>query len=110
MMPIDPADPILRLSSLWGNWVPDSFLGEGGYGRVYHAHRVDEPRYASAVKHICIPKNEYERAEGAHMHANEEGLEAYFNGEMPNSSCVLIPSDIVWLSIEALLSDVFLTI
>lgn len=80
MIQVNGNDRIMQFVPLWGNWVPDALIGEGAYGRVYRVHRIDDPRYVSAVKHIRIPKDESERAEAMRMGLEGESLKSYFNG------------------------------
>ena len=62
-----------------GNWMLESLIGEGSYGRVYKAKREDfGVNYESAIKIITIPRNESEiknaRAEGM----DNDSITAYF--------------------------------
>jgi len=64
-----------------GNWVLKNMIGEGSFGRVYEAERVDfNTVYRAAIKIITIPHSQAEiesaRAEGM----SDESVTAYFSG------------------------------
>ena len=72
---------INRLGQVWPEWKVEKKLGEGSFGQVYKAVRVDSGvTVNSAIKVITIPKNDAElnamRTEGM----SEKATRAYFQG------------------------------
>ena len=65
---------------VFGNYTLVKELGEGSYGKVYEAHRVDYGTYKSAIKIITIPKSQSEvnavRARGM----DDASATMYFQG------------------------------
>lgn len=68
-------------SPLWGTWEIDALIGQGSYGKVYRAKRVEYDKiYYSAVKHISIPssKNEVDSLFADGVVSDAQSLQAYY--------------------------------
>lgn len=66
---------------VWPEWEIVEQLGEGAYGKVYKAKRVErDAEFYSAIKVISIPKNQSELSSAYSEHESEESLKAYFQG------------------------------
>lgn len=66
---------------LWGTWEIDALIGQGSYGKVYRAKRVEyDKTYYSAVKHISIPasQNEVESLFADGIVSDAQSLQAYY--------------------------------
>lgn len=51
----------MNISQVWPEWNEDCVLGEGSFGKVYRAKRVEYGRtFYSAIKVLTVPKNQQE--------------------------------------------------
>lgn len=65
---------------VFGNWTLTRQLGEGAYGKVFEAQRVDFGiTYKSAVKIISVPQNESELGSARTELPDDASLTAYFH-------------------------------
>ncbi len=71
----------MDINQVWPEWYEDCVLGEGSFGKVYRAKRVEYGRtFYSAIKVLSVPKNAQEI-----RHARSQGLSdveiySYFKG------------------------------
>lgn len=71
----------MDINQVWPEWYEDCVLGEGSFGKVYRAKRVEYGRtFYSAIKVLSVPKNAQEI-----RHARDQGLGdaeiySYFKG------------------------------
>jgi serine/threonine protein kinase len=64
---------------LWGSWKIGELLGEGSFGKVYHATRVDYGKtYHSAIKIISIPKTESDYKSVKAELSTDDSVRSYF--------------------------------
>ncbi len=78
---LDSNDHILQYQPLWQHWTVESFIGEGGNGRVYSVARRDRGgEYHSAVKLISIPKTRLDIQQARQMGMDEQEVYRYFDG------------------------------
>lgn len=71
----------MDISQVWPEWHEDCVLGEGSFGKVYRAKRVEYGRtFYSAIKVLTVPKTQQEvkfaRAQGM----NDAEIYNYFHG------------------------------
>lgn len=75
----------MNINQVWPEWNEDCVLGEGSFGKVYRAKRVEYGRtFYSAIKVLSVPKNQQEikfaRAQGM----DDEAIYQYFRGLVGN--------------------------
>lgn len=75
----------MDISQVWPEWHEDCVLGEGSFGKVYRAKRVEYGRtFYSAIKVLTVPKSQQEvkfaRAQGM----NDTEIYNYFQGLVDN--------------------------
>lgn len=75
----------MNINEVWPEWNEDCVLGEGSFGKVYRAKRVEYGRtYYSAIKVLTVPKSQQEvkfaRAQGM----NDTEIYSYFQGLVEN--------------------------
>lgn len=75
----------MEINQVWPEWQEDCVLGEGSFGKVYRAKRVEYGRtFFSAIKVLSVPKSQQEvkfaRAQGM----NETEIYNYFQGLVDN--------------------------
>ena len=79
------SDPIYSYQPLWGSWTIDSQIGEGSYGKVYKALRIEFGyTYTSAVKIITIPSKEQLRQALSSFGDDTSSLKTYFSEMVSN--------------------------
>ncbi|MBQ4260118.1 MAG: serine/threonine protein kinase [Lachnospiraceae bacterium] len=75
----------MDINQVWPEWHEDCVLGEGSFGKVYRAKRVEYGRtFFSAIKVLTVPKSQqevkYARAQGM----NDAEIYNYFQGLVDN--------------------------
>ncbi len=75
----------MNINQVWPEWNEDCILGEGSFGKVYRAKRVEYGRtFYSAIKVLSVPKNQqeikYVRAQGM----NDDEIYHYFRSLVDN--------------------------
>ena len=75
----------MEISQVWSEWHEDCLLGEGSFGKVFRAKRVEYGRtFYSAIKVLTVPKSQQEvkfaRAQGM----NDTEIYNYFQGLVDN--------------------------
>ncbi len=76
---------MMNINQVWPEWHEDSILGEGSFGKVYKAKRVDYGRtFYSAIKVITVPKSQQEVRQIRAQGMNEQEVYTYFRGIVDN--------------------------
>ncbi len=75
----------MEINQVWPEWTEDCVLGEGSFGKVYRAKRMEFGRtFYSAIKVLTVPKSQQEvksiRAQGM----NDNEIYDYFRGLVDN--------------------------
>ncbi len=75
----------MKINEVWPEWCEDSVLGEGSFGKVYKAKRVEYGRtFYSAIKVISVPKNEQEIRNARTQGMNDSEIYDYFRSIVDN--------------------------
>lgn len=69
----------MQIEQVWPEWHEDCVLGEGSFGKVYRARRVEYGRtFYSAIKVLKVPKSTQEVKAARAQGMNDEEIRAYF--------------------------------
>ncbi len=75
----------MNINQVWPEWNEDCVLGEGSFGKVYRAKRVEYGRtFYSAIKVLTVPKNQQEIKFARSQGMNDEEIYNYFRGLVDN--------------------------
>lgn len=75
----------MNINQVWPEWNEDCVLGEGSFGKVYRAKRVEYGRvFYSAIKVLTVPKNQQEVKFARSQGMNDEEIYNYFRGLVDN--------------------------
>ncbi len=75
----------MDISQVWPEWNEDCVLGEGSFGKVYRAKRVEYGRtFYSAIKVLTVPKNPQEIKYARSQGMNDNEIYEYFRGLVDN--------------------------
>lgn len=75
----------MNINQVWPEWNEDCVLGEGSFGKVYRAKRVEYGRtFYSAIKVITVPKNQQEIKLARSQGMNDGDIYNYFHGLVEN--------------------------
>lgn len=75
----------MNINQVWPEWNEECVLGEGSFGKVYRAKRVEYGRtFWSAVKVITIPKNQQEVKYAKTQGMTDDEVYNYFRGIVDN--------------------------
>ncbi len=75
----------MDINQVWPEWHEDCVLGEGSFGKVFRAKRVEFGRtFYSAIKKITVPKNQQEIKHARSQGMNDNDIYAYFKGIVDN--------------------------
>ncbi len=75
----------MNINQVWPEWNEDCVLGEGSFGKVYRAKRVEYGRtFYSAIKVLTVPKNQQEIKFARSQGMNDEAIYNYFRGLVDN--------------------------
>lgn len=75
----------MNINNVWPEWNEDCVLGEGSFGKVYRAKRVEYGRtFYSAIKVITVPKNQQEIKFARSQGMNDNDIYDYFRGLVDN--------------------------
>lgn len=75
----------MNINQVWPEWNEDCVLGEGSFGKVYRAKRVEYGRtFYSAIKVLTVPKNQQEIKLARSQGMNDEEIYNYFRGLVDN--------------------------
>ncbi len=75
----------MQISQVWPEWQEDCVLGEGSFGKVYRAKRVEYGRtFYSAIKVLTVPKNQQEIKQARSQGMNDAEIYEYFKGLVGN--------------------------
>ena len=75
----------MNINQVWPEWNEDCVLGEGSFGKVYRAKRVEFGRtFYSAIKVLTVPKNQQEIKAARSQGMDEEALYNYFRSLVDN--------------------------
>ncbi len=69
----------MDISQVWPEWHEDCVLGEGSFGKVYKAKRVEKGRtFFSAIKVLTVPKSSQEVKQARNQGMSEREIHDYF--------------------------------
>ncbi len=75
----------MNINQVWPEWNEDCVLGEGSFGKVYRAKRVEYGRtFYSAIKVLTVPKSQQEIKFARSQGMNDEEIYNYFRGLVDN--------------------------
>ena len=76
----------MNINQVWPEWNEDCILGEGSFGKVYRAKRMEYGgrTFYSAIKVISVPKNQQEIKTARSQGMNDEAIYNYFRGLVDN--------------------------
>ena len=75
----------MNINQVWPEWNEDCVLGEGSFGKVYRAKRVEYGRtFYSAIKVLTVPKNQQEIKFARSQGMNDSEIYNYFRGLVDN--------------------------
>ena len=75
----------MNINQVWPEWNEDCVLGEGSFGKVYKAKRVEYGRtFYSAIKEITVPKNQQEIKHARSQGMNDTDIYLYFQSIVDN--------------------------
>lgn len=75
----------MNINQVWPEWNEDCVLGEGSFGKVFRAKRVEYGRtFYSAIKVLTVPKSQQEIKFARSQGMNDEEIYNYFRGLVDN--------------------------
>lgn len=75
----------MNINQVWSEWHEDCVLGEGSFGKVYRAKRVEYGRtFYSAIKVLTVPKSQQEIKTARSQGMNDNEIYNYFRGVVDN--------------------------
>ncbi len=75
----------MNINQVWPEWNEDCVLGEGSFGKVYRAKRVEYGRtFYSAIKVLTVPKSQQEIRFARSQGMNDNDIYDYFRGLVDN--------------------------
>ncbi len=75
----------MDINQVWPEWNEDCVLGEGSFGKVYRAKRVEYGRtFYSAIKVLTVPKSQQEIKFARSQGMNDSEIYDYFSGLVEN--------------------------
>lgn len=75
----------MDINQVWPEWHEESVLGEGSFGKVYRAKRVEYGRtFYSAIKVISVPKTQQEVKNARAQGMNDSEIYSYFQSLVDN--------------------------
>lgn len=75
----------MNINQVWPEWNEDCVLGEGSFGKVFRAKRVEYGRtFYSAIKVISVPKNQQEVKFARSQGMDDQSIYNYFRGLVDN--------------------------
>ena len=75
----------MNINQVWPEWNEDCVLGEGSFGKVYRAKRVEYGRtFYSAIKVLTVPKTQQEVKVARSQGMNDAEIYNYFRGLVDN--------------------------
>lgn len=75
----------MDINQVWPEWHEDCVLGEGSFGKVYRAKRVEYGRtFYSAIKVISVPKTQQEVKNARSQGMNDTEIHNYFQSLVDN--------------------------
>lgn len=75
----------MNINQVWPEWNEDCILGEGSFGKVYRAKRVEYGRtFYSAIKVLQVPKDQQEVKFARSQGMNDQDIYNYFQGLVDN--------------------------
>ncbi len=76
----------MNINQVWPEWNEDCVLGEGSFGKVYRAKRMEYGgrTFYSAIKVISVPKNQQEIKAARSQGMDDEAIYNYFRGLVDN--------------------------
>ena len=76
----------MNINEVWPEWNEDCVLGEGSFGKVYRAKRMEYGgrTFYSAIKVISVPKSQQEIRTARSQGMNDEAIYNYFRGLVDN--------------------------
>ena len=75
----------MNINQVWSEWNEDCVLGEGSFGKVYRAKRVEYGRtFYSAIKVLSVPKNQQEIKFARSQGMSDAEIYNYFRGLVDN--------------------------
>ena len=75
----------MDINQVWPEWHEESVLGEGSFGKVYRAKRVEYGRtFYSAIKVISVPKTQQEVKNARAQGMNDSEIYNYFQSLVDN--------------------------
>ncbi len=75
----------MNINQVWPEWYEDCVLGEGSFGKVYRAKRVEYGRtFYSAIKVLTVPKSQQEIKFARSQGMNDSEIYDYFRGLVDN--------------------------
>lgn len=75
----------MNINQVWPEWNEDCVLGEGSFGKVYRAKRVEYGRtFYSAIKVLTVPKSQQEVKHARSQGMTDEDICRYFRSIVDN--------------------------
>ncbi len=75
----------MNINQVWPEWNEDCVLGEGSFGKVFRAKRVEFGRtFYSAIKVLSVPKNQQEIRFARSQGMNDAEIYSYFQSLVGN--------------------------
>lgn len=75
----------MDISQVWPEWHEDCVLGEGSFGKVYRAKRVEYGRtFYSAIKVLSVPKSQQEIKHARSQGMDDTAVYQYFHSLIEN--------------------------
>ena len=75
----------MNINQVWPEWQEDCVLGEGSFGKVYRAKRVEYGRtFYSAIKVLTVPKGQHEIRQARAQGMTDTDIYNYFQGLVDN--------------------------
>ena len=80
-------DIAMNINQVWPEWHEDCVLGEGSFGKVYRAKRIEYGcTFYSAIKVLSVPKSSQEIRFARTQGMNDAEIYSYFRGLETNPS------------------------